>query len=168
MLLEKTTRVVLTDFKTVLFRIQLVPCLWIRKAKNKNRFFDWSAISNYIRDLWTVNNALKRPSQFWGITGWGSFSVWKFRIKRYFKSTYSFVKFRLAIGTMTEINQLRIALQESATARNITEGQCISLKVDCLCCLNYKNENWGQLFFLGLLLLLLWSYIHLCIESAYS
>ena len=39
-----------------------------------------------------------------------------------------------AIGTMTEINQLRIALQESATARNITEGQCISLKVDCLCC----------------------------------
>ena len=37
-----------------------------------------------------------------------------------------------AIGTMTEINQLRIALQESATARNITEGQCISLKVDCL------------------------------------
>ena len=106
MLLEKTTRVVLTDFKTVLFRIQLVPCLWIRKAKNKNRFFDWSAISNYIRDLWTVNNALKRPSQFWGITGWGSFSVWKFRIKRYFKSTYSFVKFRLisninADGTLT-------------------------------------------------------------------
>lgn len=46
-----------------------------------------------------------------------------------------------AIGTMTEINQLRIALQESATARNITEGQCISLKVDCLCCLNHKDEN---------------------------
>ena len=35
-----------------------------------------------------------------------------------------------AIGTMTEINQLRIALQESATARNIAEGQCISLKVN--------------------------------------
>ena len=45
-----------------------------------------------------------------------------------------------AIGTMTEINQLRIALQESATARNITEGQCISLKVDCLCCLRMKIE----------------------------
>ena len=65
-----------------------------------------------------------------------------------------------AVGTMTEINQLRIALQESATARNITEGQCISLKVDCLCCLNYKDENRGQLFFLRLLLLMLWLYMY--------
>lgn len=64
-----------------------------------------------------------------------------------------------AIGTMTEINQLRIALQESATARNITEGQCISLKVDCLCCLNYEDESWGQLFFRRLLLML-WLYMY--------
>ena len=34
-----------------------------------------------------------------------------------------------AVGTMSEINQLRIALQESATARNVAEGQCISMKV---------------------------------------
>ena len=33
------------------------------------------------------------------------------------------------VGTMSEINQLRMALQESATARNVAEGQCISLKV---------------------------------------
>lgn len=30
---------------------------------------------------------------------------------------------------MSEINQLRLALQESSTARNVAEGQCISLKV---------------------------------------
>ena len=65
-----------------------------------------------------------------------------------------------AIGTMTEINQLRIALQESATARNITEGQCISLKVDSLCCLNYMDENGCQLLFLRLLVLMLWLYMH--------
>ena len=63
----------------------------------------WPASS---KSFWTVNNALKRPSQFWGITGWGSFSVWKFCIKRYSKRTYSFVKFRLisninADGTLT-------------------------------------------------------------------
>lgn len=34
----------------------------------------------------------------------------------------------LKSGTMTEINQLRMALQESSTARNVAEGQCISLK----------------------------------------
>ena len=56
-------------------------------------------------------------------------------------SVFNVLSVSFAIGTMTEINQLRIALQESATARNITEGQCISLKVDCLCCLNYKDEN---------------------------
>ena len=33
------------------------------------------------------------------------------------------------IGTMSEINQLRLALQETSTARNVAEGQCISLKV---------------------------------------
>ena len=33
---------------------------------------------------------------------------------------------------MSEINQLRLALQESSTARNVAEGQCISLKVGCL------------------------------------
>jgi len=33
------------------------------------------------------------------------------------------------VGTMSEINQLRLALQESSTARNVAEGQCISLKV---------------------------------------
>ncbi|PFX29611.1 Centrosomal protein of 152 kDa [Stylophora pistillata] len=31
-------------------------------------------------------------------------------------------------GTMSEINQLRMALQETSTARNVAEGQCISLK----------------------------------------
>lgn len=56
-------------------------------------------------------------------------------------SVFIVLSVSFAIGTMTEINQLRIALQESATARNITEGQCISLKVDCLFCLNYKDEN---------------------------
>ena len=56
-------------------------------------------------------------------------------------SVFIVLSVSFAIGTMTEINQLRIALQESATARNITEGQCISLKVDCLCCLNHKDEN---------------------------
>ena len=56
-------------------------------------------------------------------------------------SVFTVLSVSFAIGTMTEINQLRIALQESATARNITEGQCISLKVDCLFCLNYKDEN---------------------------
>ncbi|XP_078356059.1 uncharacterized protein LOC144640863 isoform X2 [Oculina patagonica] len=34
----------------------------------------------------------------------------------------------LKSGTMSEINQLRLALQESSTARNVSEGQCISLK----------------------------------------
>ena len=33
------------------------------------------------------------------------------------------------VGTMSEINQLRMALQESTSARNVAEGQCISLKV---------------------------------------
>ena len=33
------------------------------------------------------------------------------------------------IGTMSEINQLRLALQDTSTARNVAEGQCISLKV---------------------------------------
>lgn len=33
------------------------------------------------------------------------------------------------IGTMSEINQLHLALQETSTARNVAEGQCISLKV---------------------------------------
>lgn len=56
-------------------------------------------------------------------------------------SVFIVLSVSFAIGTMTEINQLRIALQESATARNITEGQCISLKVDCLCCLNHEDEN---------------------------
>ena len=51
----------------------------------------------------------------------------------YFKSLF-YVCF-IVIGTMSEINQLRIALQESATARNVAEGQCISLKVDRVCCL---------------------------------
>ena len=37
--------------------------------------------------------------------------------------------FKCHIGTMSEINQLRLALQESSTARNVVEGQCISLKV---------------------------------------
>lgn len=55
-------------------------------------------------------------------------------------SVFTLLNVSFAIGTMTEINQLRIALQESATARNITEGQCISLKVDCLCCLRMKIE----------------------------
>lgn len=75
-------------------------------------------------------------------------------------SVFIVLSVSFAVGTMTEINQLRIALQESATARNITEGQCISLKVDCLCCLNYKDENRGQLFFLRLLLLMLWLYMY--------
>ena len=55
-------------------------------------------------------------------------------------SVFTVLNVSFAIGTMTEINQLRIALQESATARSITEGQCISLKVDCLCCLRMKTE----------------------------
>ena len=45
-------------------------------------------------------------------------------------SVFTVLNVSFAIGTMTEINQLRIALQESATARNIAEGQCISLKVN--------------------------------------
>ena len=37
--------------------------------------------------------------------------------------------FVVCVGTMSEINQLRMALQESTSARNVAEGQCISLKV---------------------------------------
>lgn len=48
-------------------------------------------------------------------------------VYRWLYSFFSFFK-----GTMSEINQLRLALQESSTARNVAEGQCISLKVGCL------------------------------------
>lgn len=46
----------------------------------------------------------------------------------------------IVIGTMSEINQLRLALQESSTARNVVEGQCISLKVCCVQCFHEYND----------------------------
>lgn len=57
-----------------------------------------------------------------------SFNEWPFCIL--WKHTFTQIYYRYPEGTMTEINQLRMTLQESSTARNVAEGQCISLEVE--------------------------------------
>ena len=58
------------------------------------------------------------------------------------KNIYMYPLF--TVGTMTEINQLRMALQESSTARNVAEGQCISLKVSGKYCISETEIGNGD------------------------